>query len=378
MPYPCSLLFPLTEATRKTTAGFLAEQYERWQVLFEAQPVLVQRFFETQARALADALLQPASQTRFRLPDRIIVIAHDSTETPLPPEQREQKVGGFMNHLSRVGIGALLRQRLDELEASPNLPVASSAGLLRFAIATVIVRDTLPSGRSVHYRELRGGEIPTLPVSDNQNPGSAFTAATDAIVEEGSDFQGEDRCELLVPYVSAARRFFLPQWVAFDEQDRLLVRSLAEASAHLSSMQRYLRTLHEAVALAPYMIADENYHQKRYGMLGQLLHQGRALARFETSQMIATLRRRAEANDLNRGLSICLPYFDDQNLEMKTWDFDIIPTGKIMFVPAFVVLAVRKELAKVEQDTRLDRATRNHLLVELLLLEEAFLPASPQ
>jgi hypothetical protein len=137
-------------------------------------------------------------------------------------------------------------------------------------------------------------------------------------------------------------------------------------------MQRYVRTLHMAVALAPYMLADETYRQKRFGMLGQLINQGRALARFETRQIIATIQRRAAANDLNRGLSLSLPYFDDQDLEMKTRDFDVIPAGRIMFVPAFVVLAVRREIAKVEQDTRLDRGTRNHLLVELRLLEEAF------
>jgi hypothetical protein len=136
-------------------------------------------------------------------------------------------------------------------------------------------------------------------------------------------------------------------------------------------MQRYVRTLHTAVSLAPYMLADDLPAQA-LRMLGQLVNQGRALARFETRQIIAAIQRRAAANDLNRGLSLSLPYFDDQDLEMKIHDFDIIPAGRIMFVPAFVVIAVRRELAKVEQDTRLDRATRNHLLAELRMLEEAF------
>jgi hypothetical protein len=46
-----------------------------------------------------------------------------------------------------------------------------------------------------------------------------------------------------------------------------------------------------------------------------------------------------------------------------------------MFVPGFVTLAAEREQAKVEQDTRLDRATRRHLLHELRMLEAAFLPA---
>jgi hypothetical protein len=43
-----------------------------------------------------------------------------------------------------------------------------------------------------------------------------------------------------------------------------------------------------------------------------------------------------------------------------------------MFVPAFVVRAVRQEQVKVSQDTRLNPSTRNHLLHLLELLEQAF------
>jgi len=160
--------------------------------------------------------------------------------------------------------------------------------------------------------------------------------------------------------------------VAFDDQDHLLVGSVAEAEAHVASMQRYLAILHAAVGLAPYMVADDDYQAKRHGMLGQLVNQGRALARYETRDIIRTIKRRAEANDLNRGLSLSLPYFDDQDLEMRARDFEVIPTGRIMFVPAFVVRAAREESAKVAQDTRLDSATRRHLVEELELLNQAF------
>jgi len=262
------------------------------------------------------------------------------------------------------------------LEASSNPAVTAAAGLVRFATGTTLVHDMLPAGRSVRYRAGDEDEIPTIPVEDAPVAGSAITASTDAIAEEGGD--SDDRGELLVPYVPAARRFYLPQWVAFDTSvdgsDRLLVNNVSEAEAHLTSMQRFVKILHAAVALAPYMVADESYQQKRYGMLGQLINQGRALARYQTREIIATIQRRAAANDLNRGLSVSLPYFDDQALEMKTHDFDIIPAGRVMFVPGFVILAARRELAKVEQDTRLDRATRRHLLAELRMLEVAFLP----
>jgi hypothetical protein len=137
-------------------------------------------------------------------------------------------------------------------------------------------------------------------------------------------------------------------------------------------MQRFVDVLHFSVAIAAYIVADDEYQQKRYGMLGQLVNQGRALARYQTLQIIQTIKRRAKANDLNRGLSLSLPYFDDQDLEMKLYRFEVIPSGRIMFVPAFVVRAARMEQAKVVQDTRLNYSTRQHLLAELRILEKAF------
>jgi hypothetical protein len=222
------------------------------------------------------------------------------------------------------------------------------------------------------YRTAEGEEIPTLPVETDESltPDSAITQASDAIVEEGPAESG--RGELQVPYVPAARRFFLPQWVAFDDQGRLLVNSQPEAEAHLASMQSFLSILHTSVSLAPYMIADSVYQQKRYGILGQLINQGRALASYETNEIVRVIRQRASAHDLNRGLSLSLPYFDDQALEIRTHDFEIIPAGRIMFVPAFVVRAAREEQAKVAQDTRLSASTRKYLLQELQVLETAF------
>jgi hypothetical protein len=161
--------------------------------------------------------------------------------------------------------------------------------------------------------------------------------------------------------------------VAFDDDGRLLVNQVSEAEAYLASMQQFMALLHMAVALAPYIIADEAYQQKRYGMMGQLINQGRALARYQTQEIAQTIKRRAAAQDLNRGLSLSLPYFDDQALTMRIYDFEVIPGGRIMFVAAFVVRAAR---FKVGQDTRLSLSTRKHLLIELKILEEAFTAGS--
>jgi hypothetical protein len=226
----------------------------------------------------------------------------------------------------------------------------------------------LPAGRDVTYHVDGDEEIPTIPADDN-TPESAITQVGDAIAEEG---ETDGRGEVQTPFVPASRRFFLPQWVAFDLEGRLLVGSVKEAEAHVQSMQRYITILHRTLSLAPYISANEEYQQKRYGILGQLINQGRALANFKTNEIVSEIKRRAEKQTLNRGLSVTLPYFDDQMLENKTSNLEIIPAGRIMFIPAFVVRASRGEQVKVAQDTRLNASTRKHLLAQLKTLEAAF------
>lgn len=353
----------------EVSLGPLRQEYETWQALFEAQPLIVQRFLEAQARQLAEALVERASQARFTLPDQIVPVV-GGQPIPIPSDQREQLVGGYIDRLTGGDIRISVRQRLAELEQSGHPGPAAAAGVLRHATVMHMVYEMLPTGRSVTYAEPPEGGIPCIPVAESHEPESAITAPTDVIVEQGEAEAG--RGLLTVPFVPAARKFYLPQWVAFDKDNRLLVGSVAEAEAHVRSMQRFLGILHAAVSLAPYMVADDEYQRKRYGMLGQLINQGRALARHLTGEIIRTIKRRAAANDLNRGLSLSLPYFDDQSLELKTRDFEVIPAGRIMFIPAFVVRASRMEQAKAMQDTRLDPSTRAHLLHELSILEKAF------
>jgi hypothetical protein len=349
----------------------LGQEYQSYQALLQAQPPLVQRYLETQAASIADAIVQDLSQVRFTLPDRVVTsLEADAKASPVAADHREQMAGGMMNRLTRTDLRTALRQRLLELEQSSHRAVSTSASLLRYVVASFMVHNMLPAGRSVTYTIAEGDEIPSIPRARDQELGSAITAASDAIIEEGSLESG--RGDLQVPYVEAARRYFLPQWVAFDDQDRLLVGSVNEAEAHIASMQRYLFILHAAIGLAPYMVADEVYQRKRYGILGQLVNQGRALTRYQVQEIIQTIQRRATAHDLNRGLSLSLPYFNDQDLVIELYNFEIIPAGRIMFVPAFVVRAAREQQVKVAQDTRLGPSTRKHLLDELKTLEKAF------
>ena len=352
----------------------LAVEYERQQSLFAAQPAIIQRFLEVQGKQIADAIVDGGAQVRFSLPDRVVCTI-ENVEQPalvtIPQNQRTYSAGSFLNRLRKVELHKELRHTLIELEQSPDRAVSVATGLLRHAAVLHMVYNMLPAGRSVSYKlEDEEESIPSVPDSDSLDPESAITADTDAIAEEGKKEEG--RGDLLVPFVPYARKFFLPQWVAFNEKGGLLSKSVEEAEAHIRSMQRFMEVLFLAVALAPYISADGEYSKKRYGMLGQLVNQGRALAIYKARDIIGRIKKRASTGNLNRGLSLSLPYFDDQELRVDETKFEVIPAGRIMFVPAFVVRAVRQEGMKVSQDTRLNPSTRKHLLQLLEVFEQAF------
>jgi hypothetical protein len=355
-----------------TPASHLRQEYEKQRTLFENQPTIVQRFLESQAGQIADGLTSRNLQIRFWLPDRVLTQMRQAGEqvtVTIPDNLRQQKVTSLRASIAGADLHEAILQRLQELEQSPDQAVATSASLLRYAAATYMVSSMLPAGRPVTYHPDDNEVIPSIP-SGNDSPESAITQASDAIAEEGEVEAG--RGELQSPFVPAARRFYLPQWVAFDLDGKLLVGSEKEAEAHIQSMQKYVQILHRASSLAAYMVACDEYQRKRYGILGQLINQGRALANYKTSAIIHEIQNRAQKGSLNRGLSICLPYFDDQNLVMAETRLEVIPAGRIMFIPAFVVRATRGEQAQVSQDTRLNTSTRKHLLAQLKSLETAF------
>jgi len=99
---------------------------------------------------------------------------------------------------------------------------------------------------------------------------------------------------------------------------------------------------------------------------------GRELARLQLEEAIDKVRRRARTHSLDRGLSLSLPYFDDRAAELRWRQLEIIPRGRVPFVPAFVVLAARQEASRVKQDVSMLPSTRSHLLDLLDRLEAAF------
>lgn len=352
----------------------LEEELESNISLFQKQPTITQRFFEAQANQIADALIEHKSALRFSLPDKVV---KPNVETGLeealqiPTENRHFSVGGFLSKLTGKDIKDEIRHKIIELEHFEIQSVSLAGKMMQYAIATHLVHNVLPSGKNVQYRaESEDEQIASIPVNDDE-PESAITQASDAIIEEGND--KANRGELQVPYIPYARKFYLPQWVSFDSDDQLIAGSIKEAESNIASMQQFITILHLASSITSYIIADKVYQNKRYGMLGQLVNQGRAMSRYKIRQIIQTIKTRASTGQLNRGLSLSIPYFDDQDLILDNVHFEVIPAGRIMFVPAFVVRAAKEEADKRRQDTRFNDSTRKHLLTGLRMLEEAFI-----
>jgi hypothetical protein len=360
---------PVLAATLQDSRDVAEQRFREVMALLEAQSAPTRRHLHDEGRRLAQLLSERPPSLHFSLPAEVILPAissaasngHDGSNLA-PVVRRNWATGGRLSHLSPGWQAGALSRRFDRLESSADAATAVAATLLRHATAQALVHDLLPSGRPVSYLPAEEGDLPSIP----GNPPAASASLAEGRVNGHSDG------ELHVPYVPYARLFFLPQWVAFDGRDRLLVASVAQAQQALQAMRRFLAALDDAVCLAGTIVADPVYRQKRTGILGQLVNQGRAMARHLTLAAIATIRRRSAAGELNRGLRLALPYFDDQALELRKRNMIVIPAGRIVFLPGFVVRAARLEQAAVRADTRLSPTTRRHLLAELDTLEHAF------
>jgi hypothetical protein len=340
----------LTTRIEVSPVGNLQLEYKHLVDLYTSQPVMTRQFLDNQAQLIVQGLQDGRTRIHFLLPDQVLLEGQACNE-PVPGRQRKQYAGGNILPGNQPLVEALL-QKFNQLGHSLNSGVSTSSRLLRFSTAQFIVHKLLPDGFPVHYRLETGDEIPSQPV-DGFHPTTGEPAQ--------------------LPYATHALRFFLPQWVAFDEKGRLLTSNLQEAEAILHSMQTYLSLLGQAVSLDPTIVVDETYQRKRIGMLGQLVNQGRALGRHTTREIILGIQQRVSQDSLNRGLSLDIDYFDDQILSMATYRMKVIPFGRVMFLPSFVVLAARREAAVIARDPHLNSSTRRHLLALMAIFEQEFL-----
>lgn len=97
----------------------------------------------------------------------------------------------------------------------------------------------------------------------------------------------------------------------------------------------------------------------------------RELARVEVEDMVVKIRKRGSEHRLDRGLSFSLPFFDDAAGEIRWRLIEVIPRGRIPFVPAFVAQAIDREAAQVRQEA-LSAPTCDHLLSLLETIRRAF------
>src|SRR5258708_16658892 len=110
---PASAFIRITHMNKTLSpASRLREEFSEKQALFNAQPVIVQRFIEAQARQVAEALIERQPQVKFTLPDRIVAetpqIDQPATIT-VPAATREPNPGGFRHRLTRGDIKEELR-----------------------------------------------------------------------------------------------------------------------------------------------------------------------------------------------------------------------------------------------------------------------------
>ncbi len=348
-------------------------EFQNYQQLLQAQPAPIKQQLEAQAKLLSEALDHQAAHVHYYLPEAVYLpsVGLGYETRRLPARFRKQSIGGLTDRLVHRDTLTALLEQLSGLGNSPDPAVSNSAQLLRHALAMYVVRSYLPDGQDVQYHADADDDIPNVPVSWMERSHQLPYSDVHAVAKQVAQAQGEN-----ANYSSGAAQangFFLPQWIVVDDQQGLLVESTQKAESVIEAMERYIFMLNNAVCLAPYMVVDEEYQRKRYGMLGQLVNQGRALARYEVLQICETIQRRAATHALDRGFSLSLPYFNDQTLALELYDFDVIPSGRVMFVPSFVVLSVRAQGAKIIQEARFNRTTRLNLVKELYLIERTFL-----
>lgn len=338
----------------------LAQEYNLLTRVFNAQPPQTHHFLEKQVGVISAAIENNRRVIHLRLPERIIM--EDGTARVLDARPYKHTLNGGLKRPDQ------LVHNLELLEKNTNPAMALFSKVFRFALARHILYQVLPDGHSVQYLPENEGDIPSIPSGEVQ-PSKLLTASVADVYEGATKTESHSN---YVPYVDAARHFFLPQLVVFGEDDRLLTSSLEEAEATINSLRDAVRLLQKAIAICPSLVTDETYQRKRAGLTGQLVNQGRALARAYTREIIKKIRVRANSGSLNRGLHLSLPYFDDNNLAIRIYPIKVIPRGLIPFVPAFIVRAMVLSEIRVQNDLHLNTSTRRHLVTQLRCIEAAF------
>lgn len=354
LPIQCVSEETENPSSREKITDLLVKEYQYWDNCLAIQPDREKVLICLQGMKLAKALSNGMEKVAITFPDALVftISGNGQKETKrLVLSEAGKTITWHKKRrwFTRKTFLQTIQDQIELLESSLNPASAVFGGLLRFAVARSLIYESIPTGKEVIYSARPGEDIPSVPQSRE-------TRSHEPILSGGS-------------YTNC---FYLPQWVAFDGEGQLVIDSVDEAESYVALLQNYLGIIYDAVTLAPYMVVDQVYRQKYYGILGQFVNQSRALCRFRTKEIIATIRRRSSFNSLNRGLSITMPFFDDRAMVLQKLEFEIIPPGRVMFIPAFVIMAVQEQLTMVRHNTVLNFSTRKHLLDQLEMLLKAF------
>jgi hypothetical protein len=292
----------------------LEAEYRQWKSLYQVQALEVQNFLQGQAAAIVQNLLADKIGFNFQLPGQVKLLEE---EMPLlvPAAKRNQTSSGWFWWIARKDSLSALHQRLFKLENSSDRQVAAGAGLIRHTTALYMLQR-------------------------------------------------------LKPRIKKIKNVLLEERFQLQESNPIL--TLQETEVLVADLQGMLGELNKAARLAPFIIANPTYPTRQTELTDILSQQGRALARCQNAEMVQTIRERAARHDLNRGLSLSLPYYDDRTLRLKTYDFVVIPVARIPFMAEFVVRAAEREKTQVWQDPSLSQSTRVHLVKELEYLRKSF------
>ncbi|MCS7247896.1 MAG: hypothetical protein NZ840_06595 [Anaerolineales bacterium] len=301
-------------------------------MLWRNQTKTVRQQFVAQAEQILRAIQENRPVLEFSLPEKVILIdpfTHAYREEPVPVRHRRQTIRRRFFRRGRSILSDVL-QRLSDLQSSSYLSLSLSANILRYWIARLWLNQ-IPEGEP-------------FPQSPSPQSPSATTVEP--------------------------RRGF-PEWLLFDTKGDPLFSTPEEVEQRIRAIKSALQSLLSVMAIDPSIVEEEAFRSRYTALVTQWTEQGRLYSEHLTKGIISTIHQRKSQHTLNRGLSIHLPYFDDQLLEIEYLDLEVVPPGRIPFEEVFLFEAVQKAKQQVSKDGKLSPTTRQHLLAELELLESS-------
>ncbi len=138
----------------------------------------------------------------------------------------------------------------------------------------------------------------------------------------------------------------------------------------VEQLSQYVEWLRTAEQLYPGWTADDLYNERYAQVVAELTEQGRLLATRYTDDLIHEVQESAQTGI--RGLTLYIPYLDEQQYQMARYEVVVVPVSRIQFRPQFVVSACRIAQQEVRKNPRLSQSTRWQLVLQLDRVTQAF------